>query len=471
MIQLRRVVDVAEVLGVVIAGSVVLLFVNDYFSSSGEIYFGTNSESLMQTMPAAMLKAEPLASIFFNHIQPPLFDSLRALIAAFWSSGSTSLVEFVDLGIYGLYVLLFGGLSGLIFVWIRKATESRACAWVSVLIWVIHPSPISMATFLDGTFLSSVLITWMIYEIWLIDKTEGSSIRLGVVASLCFLTRAHFQWFFAPVLAVALLFLGINRRRIFPALAVLIFVIGLYCAKQFLLFGTVSSYGFYGEKLTSLFWIEEVGTLTNNNYQTVCDGMRMKNRTGCRDYFAARFPKEMIELKIKYPESAKAVSGGFNNEDRWWLSHIHSRIAKEQCRTDFGYCVKSLLRSVTQNFPEYWVETWDRSNPVVADDGGLPWIKAYVRVAHNYPFLIVCAGVVLIIRLTSTRKLSHARKAFSVSIVPLYVFSVTLLGNTYDAFEGGRLKFLLEPAIFIFIVIQVFHAVRYISIGSKQDSS
>ena len=56
-----------------------------------------------------------------------------------------------------------------------------------------------------------------------------------------------------------------------------------------------------------------------------------------------------------------------------------------------------------------------------------------------------------------------------VSIIPLYVFAVTMLGNSYDAFEGGRLKFLLEPVIFIFIVVQAFAGVRYLYLGARGE--
>ena len=124
-----------------------------------------------------------------------MLDSVRAVIAFFWNPSHGPLVEFVDLGLTRLYIGLFGILTALLFLWILKATESRVCAWVGALIWMAHPSPLSMSFFLDGTFLSSFFVSWMIFEIWLISKREGSVSRLIIVAVLCFLTRAHFQWF------------------------------------------------------------------------------------------------------------------------------------------------------------------------------------------------------------------------------------------------------------------------------------
>ena len=56
-----------------------------------------------------------------------------------------------------------------------------------------------------------------------------------------------------------------------------------------------------------------------------------------------------------------------------------------------------------------------------------------------------------------------------VSLVPMYVFVITLVGNNYDAFEGGRLKFLLEPPIYILIVVQAFFGLKYMYFGSRGE--
>ena len=56
-----------------------------------------------------------------------------------------------------------------------------------------------------------------------------------------------------------------------------------------------------------------------------------------------------------------------------------------------------------------------------------------------------------------------ARTNSFLTFLLVYVFVISLVaGNTYDAFEGGRIKFLLEPTIYIFLFVQAFFGLKYI---------
>ena len=158
-----------DVILVCVVAIIVLIGLSNHYADkgTGELYVGISSESLAQTLPSVILKERPFSAAYYNHIQPPMFDSIRAVIAYFWNPSRGSLESFVDMGIYRFYVVLFGVLSSLLFVWMLKASGSRLFAWAGTLVWIIHPSSLSMSSFLDGTFLGSVLISWMIYEIWL----------------------------------------------------------------------------------------------------------------------------------------------------------------------------------------------------------------------------------------------------------------------------------------------------------------
>ena len=434
------------------------------------VYIGISSNSLMQTLPAYLLEQKPLSSLYFNHTSPPLFDAMRALIATFWNADYAPLPQFIDKGLYGLHTVLFGILSVLIFVWIAKATGSRIASWLGALIWILHPGPISMYSFLDPTFITSVFITWLVFELWLLYKGEGAVSRLILVAVLCFLTKAHFQWFFVPVLATCMVLLGVDRKRLIIGLAALSFVVILYCAKQFILFGTVHSYGFFGENLTGSLWIENIGDY-DKDYKANCGASSStSNKADCEKFLSRYYPSDILQIGMTYPEGAKLLSGGGNNyntEQYWWLSHVHTRIAKEQCAKHTRYCINSLIRSFRQNFPEYWVESWDRRNPVVSDENGIPWTNLYFKIAHNYPWLIFASFLVLTITLVSRWPQTNLMPIIGLSIIPLYVFTITLTGNIYDAFEGVRLKFLLEPVIFTFIFVQGVLSVRFIYLGSR----
>jgi len=471
----NRPIHVLDLIVIFLVGFAIQTTLIYIYSKQGavETLFTISSDSLMQTLPAVVLREYPFSSIYFNHIQPPLFDAIRTLIATFWNSGDGSLVAFVDLGIFWVYRILFGIFSILVFVWIFKATCSRYAAWTGALIWIFHPGPISMAFFLDGTFLSSLLTTWLIFEIWLLRTENNSVFRLTVAAILCFLVRAHFQWFFVPVIGICLVFMGVDRRRLLISLATLSLIVGIYCMKQFVLFGTFYSYGFHGLNLTGSVWIEDIG-YTNKSYETVCGlSSEYRNKIDCKKFLSKKYPVDLLQLDSTYPKSANKLSSGrdhYNKEYTWWLSHVHSRIAKLQCSTEPVYCIKSLWRSFRQNFPEYWVESWDSRNPIVSNQTGIPWTSAYNKIVHNYPWFILASIVVVTLTTFNRFGASSIMPLIGIGLVPLYVYAITLTGNIYDAFEGGRLKFLLEPSIFVFIFTQCYLALRYIYVGSQHDT-
>jgi hypothetical protein len=403
-----------------------------------------------------------------------MLDAVRSVIALAWKSQDGPLVAFIDLGLLYLYTGLFGILCSLLFFWVFKATESRVYAWIGTLIWMIHPSPLSLSSFLDGTFLSSIFITWMVFEIWLISKKEGSISRIVIAATFCFLTRAHFQWFFVPVLGTALYLVGVDRKRLMQGIGIFGLVVAVYCMKQFVLFGSVYSFGWYGTQLAGSMWIEQIGERTNAEYKELCGGTKIDDKAECKNYLRKLFPDANLELNLGYPVAARAVSGKYNTEDRWWISHIKTRITKEQCSKNIHSCITSLWRSVRQNYPEYWVEGWDRQNPMFSPEGGVPWENFAGRLTYKYPWLIATALLVVVVVEVSRRNWVRFWPLIGLSLVPLYVFGITLMGNNYDAFEGGRLKFLLEPTIYIFIYVQFVLALKFIysrfrKLNIKQD--
>ncbi len=446
-----------------------------YVVDRGEgLFFGISSESLVQTFPASVLSEHPALALFYNHIQPPMFDAIRAAITQFWSPNFGTLEYFVDLGVFGLYFLLYGFLCVLVFVWILKATRSLKAAWVGSVLWAMHPGAIAMSSFLDGTFLSAIFIAWMIFEICQVDKKNGSIARVVIAATLCFFTRAHFQWFFVPFLVVALLFIGVERKQLAKWVGIFTVLVALYCVKQVVLFGTPYSFGWFGEQLTGSLWIEEVGERTNSQYQASCGAETLVVEVECKEFFANKFPKEVSEIRLVYPDQAHAVSAKHNSEKRWWLSQVQTRIAKQECINETKACITSLFRSVRQNFPEYWIESWDRRNPIVADKTGIPWTKVYYRISNNYFWLIILSCVIFLITSANRSIRPNILPIIGKTLVPLYVFGISPLGNSFDAYEGGRLKFMLEPTIFVFIFVQICSALHHFLLGvrtsSKNDS-
>ena len=64
---------------------------------------------MQQTLPIAVLRESPLRSLDYLHIQPPLLDALRSIVAQFVDPDrNTSLVVAADRRLYIVQVLVFG---------------------------------------------------------------------------------------------------------------------------------------------------------------------------------------------------------------------------------------------------------------------------------------------------------------------------------------------------------------------------
>ena len=53
-------------------------------------FFHLSSDSMMQTIPIVQLWENPIESLYYLHIQPPLLDVIRALIVTFFVTSSDS---------------------------------------------------------------------------------------------------------------------------------------------------------------------------------------------------------------------------------------------------------------------------------------------------------------------------------------------------------------------------------------------
>ena len=134
---------------VLILSSSFLLLLQIYFSEyriQGLYFQRWSSDALMQTLPATILHDQPLQSLYYLHVMPPMLDSIRILIAAFWNESKGPLEPYIDTVLYRIWILMFGVQATILFNWIFLVTRSIRLASCSFVFWVIHPSPIARAS-------------------------------------------------------------------------------------------------------------------------------------------------------------------------------------------------------------------------------------------------------------------------------------------------------------------------------------
>ena len=431
-------IDIPRILSyAVFLSSCLFLGILEYFfrpyGFDGFYFQNLTSDAMMQTLPVATLKAEPLASLFYLHIQPPMFDTIRTLLVLVAPSADpANMLRFVDSGLYVILLILFGFLNTLIYTWVTKITNSVTIGIIAAILWLFHPASILYATMLDGTFLSSFLITWMIYEIWLMSKNQGSYIRLGLAASLTFLTRTVFQWYFAPVLGVCLFLLPINKRKGLLTLSIFCTVIFLYCGKQYLLFNTLSTTTYGGYHKTGIIWYQP----DRGEIQRYVD-----------------------RIQAKYPEGAKRIRDRNNNETTWQHNLAYNAIFSNKVKEDFLFSLGQIAKSFIYNFYHYWQPSSRCGASVITPR--ILWRNAYDWVFSFWRLWLLLL-ISLVVWFISAEKRNSQRiyRFLGHSVLVGYILMITHLCNRLDWTEAGRLKFFLEPVFFVFIISQLTALIR-----------
>ncbi len=385
-----------------------------------------SSENIMQTLPMQQLHDAPLINLYYLHIQPPMLDTIRALLAAIspFSKG-LQLEHFVDGGLYILWAFLYAALALLIFTWIYAATGSAKIAGTSYTFWLFNPGALAMAMLLESTLLSSLLTTWTLYELWQFSERRGSEWRLTIATILLFLTRTVFQWPFAIVFLAALYMANIPGKSLFKIFIPFFVVLMVFLGKQFILFDTFYTTTYAGE-----------------------------HKLGLIQYHPAEaeIAKYRLKLNYKYPTGAQSYQARSNNEEQVLTNIIYSQIASDRLSHYFAESLQGITKSVILNGKQM-------IKPISRYQNSFPFFKRlfwrdfsdFILITPLYLSLIL-AFAVWLRRNRSNLKGTYPKLA--PALIAFYVVTILLIANRYDWTEVDRLKFLLEPTIYVFVIVQ-----------------
>ncbi|HSP92114.1 MAG TPA: hypothetical protein VLN08_14465 [Vicinamibacterales bacterium] len=400
----------------------------------GGLYFQEwSSEHMIQTVSIQDLRAAPLRSLFNLHIQGPVFDAIRALLAQMWPrSGLPDLVRHVDRSLYVIWAALYGVLGGLVFLWLSRATRRPAFAVVAAAIFLLHPASIYYATLLETTLLSSVLILWMYYSLSrLRENPNGSLVSLGFSALGLFFTRSIFQWPAMVMFAVCLVLLGVPRRRAAWFLVVCGGIAGLYVGKQYAQFGVLSTSSLSGLNLT-----HSVGLGDDAYFRYLQD------------------PRVGADLPPALPAvlTRRTKLDGTPNLNHISYLRVNQQLLEVYRERLRAMPLPSLVRNYLQTVHIYFQPS-SRFTPHVIVDR-LAWREIYDR-AFSYPAFPLLIAAAAAAWMVSKRRRHGALRIDAADLAllapALYVGAISIFA---DRGENMRFKFFLEPVLFVFIAAQ-----------------
>lgn len=394
----------------------------------------------MQTVSVADLAAAPLSSLWHLHIQPPALDTIRMVFAVTGTHCCTprspeALLQFVDQRLYDAWAALYAVLGVIVFRWLREAT-STTFALGATAVLLLHPATLAYATFLDGTFVSAVVTTWLMAALWRLRMVPQSSITpLTIAVIVCYFTRSLYQWPFVLLIAVSLLAFGVGKHKIAVFLLTSSAVIGAYTIKQLVLFDTMSTTTFAGLNLNGSIGYRPA------NFETLVD----------RQIDVERPQADVLTRRHKI--------GGRTN----YNNHIYLE-ANRQLLDEYQQRMSSTPLAALAHIYAGNARTWLLPSDGYFGEGAphiivehLPWRGIYDR-AFSFPLLPLLIGLAVTASLRQGwRPMDRLVANAGVALPVVYVIAISIAG---ERGENQRFKFFVEPVLFVFVATSLFHARR-----------
>ncbi|MEO8500280.1 MAG: hypothetical protein ABI565_05145 [Vicinamibacteria bacterium] len=391
------------------------------------------SEYMMQTVSVRDLRAEPFKSLWYNHIQPPVFDAIRAVLVALSPQAEgDDLIRSVDAGLYRIWMMVYAVTVATIFSWLRQACGLQL-AVLGFCVFLVLPGPIFYAAFLDSTLLSSTLVLLFFWILWRFGRGDEVAGRLVIVSILLVLTRSVFQWPFLMVLGASLMLMRVPIRKVSRVLLPISLVMIAFQAKQYVLFGltTTSSFG--------------PGSFCRALSQR-CPGTTVVPLPKMTDSANALVLRRIVKLNGRYNYNQKAfLKTSFSEMTEF----------KERFRVlTFG----QILDLAKINFGIFLRPTSRYSAHVIVDH--LPWRDPLDIVLSGWRVgvLVTLSTLVWVSRWRRLPRDASGRALFhgvGLLLPALYIAAVSIL---FESGENNRFRFFLEPTIFVFFCMSLSEA-------------
>lgn len=388
------------------------------------------SDGMMQTVEIEKLASNGLKSFWYLHVQPPMFDFIRYLLILpeIITDNKINLLS-LDYRIYSFYIILFGILNIFVFKFGLLLGLKTKYAIFITMVWSLYPGNLLCATLLEGTYLSTCLLTISLYYLLKAIKNEklATYCTFLIFTLLVSLTRTVFQiHILLPIIMFSYWFIFIKwspiKKNVTIQLLASFFTLLLLAlpVKQQLLFGTTSTTTFAGEHKIGILWVK----YSEESLESIA------------------VPSKIIlnsEKFISKYNSPKNVIENYRLE-QLFFENIKSKPFES---------LISLLKSL-------WLNLKNASHPTSNYTENL--LVKYHPLLSLYN-LIFSFPIYLIITFISMLSFWSRKKSLNISTFGLIQFTLfyslltltILLANRYDWSESIRLKTLIEVPIFLII--------------------
>ncbi len=396
-----------------------------------------SGDTFMQSVAINDLLAVGPIGLWYLHVQPPMLDGMRFLLALpEWLGGSEIATQTIDQRQYLVYALLYGALNAFVYSWLQTLTGSARWSVAGAVVWAVYPGNLAMATLLDGTYLSAALITVMLFLLYLAIATQRALfLNLWLLALLLTtLTRTIFQLqilIFIPVIVWVLYRYRISAKS-GAAVGVSIALVGslfLLPAKQFVLYETTATTSFAG----------------NHQIEVV------SYRPSQDELDAVVVPPEILE-------NAERFVSGFNSPENVALNYTLTQVGNAYYLSDPFQVAKNLLWGIQMNTAQAFKFTSEYAPNRFVES--LPWNPPQINgISVTFYLLGLTLMILSYIYAFGVRGLlTRLRKYWPLAFVFAAIMLTIMLANRYDWSEADRLKSMLLPTVVVALIFGLWSA-------------
>ena len=433
----------------------------------------------MQVLDTSLLQHRLLESVFYLHMQPPLFNF-------FLGVGLHLFPKHALLAFQICYWIMGLGLYYAVFAVARRLAVSRPLALVLSTVFLASPSYIVYEHWLFYTFPLALLVTLsglLFARVLKQPRFWVCSAFFWVVLALC-LTRSVFLLIYLVLVTLLLLLLRpANRRAILLAACLPILLLtGLY-VKNYVLFRQFSVSTWLGMNLSGM-TVQAVPIQLRQ--QLVAEGKLSQLALISRFSKLEDYPAEYLEMHgfegIPVLRKLHRDAGGVN-----YNSLVYLRLSDEYLRDDLyvirhfpQYYLVGMLNAWLCYFrpgSDYWViqSSFDKVKTVctvydylcygkvpyyVIRLGKLPiYYAAYTR-PYLYLFLLFGLPMLVIYGWRLARRSTHLDPEQRVLLGYLCanIVFVALVVNSFEVGENHRMRFMTDPLYVVLLGVVLQHS-------------
>ncbi len=407
-----------------------------------------------QFLDVELLKHDLLRSVFYQHSQPPLFNLFLgiALKIAPESYAAVFQAVFTLIGL-GVFLLVFGLM--------RRLGVSRLLAFALCVWYVCSPSAILYEQWLFYTLPLAFLLllsAWMLIRFWETEKTGWLAGIFAAMFGLCGTQSAFHLLYFALVIGILM---GLRRNQwqkiALTAAAPLLLILAIY-VKNEIVFGEFTASSWLG--MNTAINRVDAAPLVERQQWTAQGKLSPVALIGTFspliDYPAEyrAVPAQFADIPALAQETKSSghvnynhygyieISRQYGKDTRYVLTHDRHALISGGARGWILYLCSS------SDYLAFYEEIG--KNPLLRVENTVYDHLFYGRVPHRGVclFLLIGLPLVVIYALRAARNhqlsLDESQRVLLLYLA-LSILYVALVGNTFNATENNRIRFMTDP--------------------------